>query len=432
MKTAAFVPAKGNSTRLTNKNIKLLDGEPMFLRSIQKLFRCKEIDEVYLDTESYDLIEMSSDSKCKVLQRDPLLASNSTDGNKLFLNEVNNCDADIIVQYLCTSPFIKEETIDKAVKILKEENEYDSVVTVRKEKQYTWQNNKPVYNHKNIPNSSELPDTIIESMGLYVVRRDTALKTKRRIGDNPFLLEVDPMESIDVNYPEDFQLANLIAVGIREQERKLLENIKHLLTSALLSDILDDMNLQGVLSSKFTLNMPNYKVLGRAKTMQIDICPDDEDFKKIYDGLDLYDHIVSNDVIVVANNIPDFAFFGELNANLALRAGATGAIIDGVTRDTRETTDMAFPVFSKGNYCKDTRKRGIVTSKNKTVTIDGISIHKDDLIFGDRDGIVVLPKKFEKEILETAFEKLKNEKNILIDVARGVNTNELTEKYGLF
>ena len=105
------------------------------------------------------------------------------------------------------------------------------------------------------------------------------------------------------------------------------------------------------------------------------------------------DDIVFNDIVIVANKIPDYAFFGELNANLAIRSGAGGAIIDGITRDTRETIEMGFPVFSKGNYCKDTRKRGIVTSKNKTIVIDGISIHKDDMIFGDKDGIVIISQK---------------------------------------
>lgn len=432
MKIAAFLPAKGSSNRIPNKNTMLLDGEALFLRSLKKLAAISLIDEVYLDTESQEIIDLATEVKCKILKRDPSLASNKTDGNLLFYNEVINTNADICVQLLGTSPFIKEETITKAIYILLNNPEYDSVVAVRKEKQYLWKNGAPVYDINHIPNSVDLDDTIIESMGLYIVRREAAIHTKRRIGEKPFLLVIDPLESIDVNYPADFELAHLIAIGLREQERRLFQNLKLLLTSALLSDILDDMNLNGVLSSRFRLNLPNSKVFGRAKTMQIDLCADDDDFKKIYDSLNLYDHVVSNDIIVVANNIPDYAFFGELNANLALRSGASGAIIDGVTRDTRETSDMGFPVFSKGNYCKDTRKRGIVTSKNKTVIIDGVSIHKDDLIFGDRDGIVVIPKKFEKQIIDTAFQKLKNEKQILIDVANGVKTSELTQKYGMF
>jgi len=432
MKIAAFLPAKGSSNRIPNKNTMLLDGEALFLRSLKKLTSINLIDEIYLDSESNEIIDLASEVKCKILRRDQNLASNKTDGNILFYNEVLKTDADICIQLLGTSPFIKSETIEKGIKILLNDDNYDSVVAIRKEKQYKWQNDQPVYDINHIPNSVDLEDTIIESMGLYIVRREVALQTKRRIGNKPYLIEINPLESIDVNWPADFELANLIAIGLREQERRLLDNLKLLLTSALLSDILDDMNLTGVLSSSFLLNMPNQKILGRAKTLQIDLCPDDEDFKKIYDSLNLYDHVVSNDIIVVANKIPDFAFFGELNANLALRAGASGAIIDGVTRDTRETADMGFPVFSKGNYCKDTRKRGIVTSKNKTVVIDGVSIHKDDLIFGDRDGIVVIPKRYEKEIINTAFEKLKNEKQILIDVANGVRTSELTQKYGMF
>lgn len=432
MKIAAFLPAKGSSSRIIDKNTMLLDGEPLFLRSLKKLMSIPLIDEVFLDTESYEIMELASEVKCKILKRDPELATNKTDGNLLFYNEVINTEADICIQLLCTSPFIKAETIEKGIKILLNDDKYDSVVAVRKEKQYLWKNRKPVYDINHIPNSIDLDDTIIESMGLYIVRRESAIKTKRRIGDNPYLLEIEPLESIDVNWPADFELANLIAVGLREQERRLLNNLKLLLSSALLSDILDDSELNGVLSSNFQVNISNVKILGRAKTLQIDLCPDDEDFKKIYDSLNLYDHIVSNDIIVVANNIPNYAFFGELNANLALRSGASGAIIDGVTRDTRETADMGFPVFSKGNYCKDTRKRGIVTSKNKTIVIDGISIHKDDLIFADRDGIVVIPRKFENQIIETALQKLQNEKLILIDVAKGIHTNDIVNKYGLF
>ena len=433
MKVAAFLPAKGSSNRIPNKNTMLLDGDPMFIRSLKKLMSSSIIDEIYLDTESDKIIDLASDIKCRIIKRDSELASNKTDGNTLFLNEIKNTDADICVQLLCTSPFIKLETIEKAVTILKTQPEYDSVVAVRKEKLYTWNKGKPEYDYNNIPNSADLKETIIESMGLYVMRRDTVVKTKRRIGDRPYMLEIDPLESIDVNWPEDFKMANLIAIGIREQERRLFQNIKLLLSSALLSDIMDDMGLgNGVLSKEFQLNLPISKIFGRAKTMQIDSCTDDDDFKKIYDSLNLYDHVVSNDIIVVANRIPDYAFFGELNANLAIRSGANGAIIDGVTRDTKEVSNMGFPVFSKGNYCKDTKKRGIVTSRNKTVVIDRISIHKDDLIFGDKDGIVVIPKKYEREIISKAMENMKKEKLILIDIAQGINTGELVEKYDMF
>ncbi len=432
MKVAAFLPAKGSSQRVPNKNTMLLDGEPLFLRSLKKLLACPSIDEVWLDTESHEILELASDLRCRIHRRSPELASNKTDGHQLFLNEVNQTDADIVLQLLCTSPFIKVESIEKAISILKSDPTHDSVVAIRREKQYRWVNGHPTYDQDHIPNSVDLEDVTIESMGLYAVRREAALSLKRRFGDTPHLLELGPLEGLDVNWPADFEMAHLVAVGLREQERRLFANIRLALSSPLLSDVMDDLGVKGVFSREFQLNLPEQKILGRAKTMQIDLCRDDEDFRQIYDSLNLYDHVVNNDIVVVANRAPDCAFFGELNANLAIRAGAVGAIIDGITRDWPDTRHMGFPVFAKGHHCKDTRKRGVVTSRNRTIVIDGISVHKDDLIFGDCDGIVVIPKRQEDAILKEALGRKKNEAGILLAIAEGIRTDELVKQFGLF
>jgi regulator of RNase E activity RraA len=269
-------------------------------------------------------------------------------------------------------------------------------------------------------------------MGLYVTRRDAALTLKRRIGDSPYLLELPPTESIDVNFPEDFELAELVASGIRRKERKLFDNIKNLLSSPVLSDVLDEMGVKGVLSSNFMLNLTDVKVFGRAKTLQIDVCREDERYEKIYEGLNHYDYIGPGDLVVVANNVPEFAYFGGLNANLAIRSGAAGAIIDGVTRDSFDTVALGFPVFSKGNYCKDVKKRGVVRSFNKGIKVDGVWIRKDDLIFGDRDGVVVIPQEIEEEALKRAIEVRNSEFLMLSDIARGMHVEELIDKYGCF
>jgi regulator of RNase E activity RraA/CMP-N-acetylneuraminic acid synthetase len=432
MKVAAFLPAKGSSNRVPNKNTTLLDGEPLFLRTLAKLASMPEIDDVFLDTESADIASLADDLPCRRLERPAELASNRTDGNALFAWEIQHTDADICLQVLGTSPFLTRDTIARAIAILRDDRRYDSVVGVRREKQYLWRDDKPVYDIEHIPNSVDLPEVVIETMSLYAVRRDVALRSGRRIGDRPYMLELDPVEAVDVNWPKDFELAHLIAAGLREQDNRLLGNVRQLLSSALLSDILDDLGVSGVLSSQFSINLPQAKMLGRAKTIQIDACPDESQFQRIYDSLSLYDNVVPNDVIVVANRVPEFAFFGELNANLAIRSGAAGAIIDGVTRDTKETTDIQFPVLSKGNYCKDTRRRGIVTSKNRTVLIDGVAIHRNDLVFGDRDGIVVIPKAVERLVIDRALRAMSDERRILVDIAKGANTATLVQQYGFF
>lgn len=272
--------------------------------------------------------------------------------------------------------------------------EYDSVVLVRKEKQYLWKDKQPVYDKFHIPNSFNLDDTVIETMGLYIVRKNVALEKKMRFGDNVFLLEADALESIDVNYPDDFELASYIAAGIREKERQLLRNMGQILTSCILSDILDDMGLKGVIRG-LQLNMADNKVMGRAKTLKLRLLKDGEDFTGIYDALESYNTIVPSDVIVVENECDEYAYFGDLNANMALRAGAVGAVIGGKTRDYAAVKALNFPVFSTGYSCADVRKRATTESYNKKICLQGINVSPGDLIFGDNDGVVVIPQKYE-------------------------------------
>ncbi|MCT7580160.1 RraA family protein [Aliarcobacter butzleri] len=431
MKIVAFLPAKGTSSRIENKNIKLLDGKPLFLHTLEKLVTCDFINEVYLDSESEEIFDLAQNVDCKFLKRDVSLATNKTDGNSLFYNEVRQVEADIYIQILGTSPFIKKETIQKGIEILKTQNEYDSVVLVKKEKLYTWNEQTANYNLEHIPNSVDLPDTIIETMGLYITRKNVALEMKKRIGKKPYLLEASTIEAVDVNYPDEFELANFIAAGMREKERQLFKNLAYKLTSSMLSDIMDDLGCDTTITS-LSLNLRNKKLLGRAKTLKIRELSQNEDFRGIYDALDSYKTIVPNDIIIVENACSDFAYFGEMNANLAIRSGAIGAIIGGKTRDTKEVADLDFPVFSTGAKCKDVRKRATLESINKKINLYGVEIYPNDLIFADNDGIIIIPKRYEEEVIQKAFETINKEKNILSDIMNGKSISDILKNNGEF
>lgn len=429
MKVIAFIPVKGSSSRIENKNINLLDGKPLFIHTLEKLLACEFIHEVYIDTESEQIINLCSEYDCKIHRRDPALATNSTDGNELFYNEIKNYNADIFIQVLCTSPFIQIQTIKNAVSAVCAGG-HDSAVLVRREKLYQWKDNRPVYNIEKIPNSNDLEDIIYETMGLYVTN-NSAKQTKRRIGCKPQLLFASATEAIDVNYQEDFDLAQLVASGKREQERKLFNNIKTHLTSSILSDIMDELKLPGVLQD-FNLNLDDIKIFGRAKTLEIRELECGEDYRGIYDALKTYNNIIPGDIIFVKNNIKSRAYFGELNANLAIRCGSVGAIIDGFTRDTSEVKKLRFPVFSKGNTCVDVKGVGTVKSCNKTIEVGSVKVHPEDLVFGDRDGVVVIPKVHEERILDMALKTVATEKNILIDICDNIDIDSIVCKHGFF
>ncbi|MDD3834988.1 MAG: hypothetical protein PHS42_05900 [Sulfurimonas sp.] len=431
MKVVAFLPAKGTSSRIENKNIKLLDGKPLFLHTLEKLVACHFIDEVYLDSESDEIFGLAENVKCKFLKRDASLATNATDGHSLFYNEASRVEADIYIQILGTSPFIEPSTIKKGVDVLLENPEYDSAVLMKKEKQYLWEGSQPLYDKHKIPNSVDLPDTIIETMGLYIVRKSVILDKKKRFGERVFFLEANAVEAVDVNYPDEFVLANFIAAGMREKERQLFRNMANKLTSSMLSDILDDFGFSNTITA-LNLNLNHKKLLGRAKTLKLRELREGEDFRGIYNALESYATIVPNDIIVVENECSDFAYFGEMNANLAIRSGAIGAIINGKTRDSKEVLDLDFPVFSTGTKCKDVRKRGTLESINKKINIFGVDVVPNDLIFADNDGIVVIPKSHEKKVLEKAFETMNKEKNILSGILSGMAIEDILDKNGEF
>jgi len=432
-KIIAFIPAKGNSDRIVGKNRKLLDGKPLFLHTVEKVCEMKIFDKVYIDTDCEKIIKLSREVEgLSVMRRDPKYASNVTNGNQLLMNEINfDPSGTIYVQILCTSPFIKKETIVKAIDVVRDGSQCSTLV--KKEHLYFWKNNKPSYDISNIPNSKTIDPVFIETMGLYVIRKDVAISEKKRITINCSFIEASHLESIDLNNPDDFQLAEYIASGIREKNRKFLNNLKANLSSAMLSDILDDLGIvQKLVVTNLKPNIINSKILGYAKTIKLRKKRPNEKIDGIYEALKSYNNIIPGDVIVVENELSEFAYFGELNCNLAIRSGAIGALIGGKTRDSESVKSYNFPVFSEGNTCQDVRGRAVLGDMSCSVVIDDVVVYEGDLIFGDCEGIIVIPKNKINLVLDEAIKKIKSEGDIIFDITKGYNIDSITKKHGFF
>lgn len=414
MKIVAFLPAKGTSERLPSKNTKILFGKPLFLHSLEKLLNCKFIDEVYLDSEDDKILDMYDHLPYKKFKRSPELASNVTDGNSLFYNECKNIDADIYIELMGTAPLLSETTIQKAVDILLSNPAIDSVVCARKEKLYSWNESAPLYNVNFIPNSKDIPASIAENMSLYVVRKNVILTSRRRIGDHPYLLFVDKIESIDIDSQEDFSLAEAVLSTQAHNEKLYFEKIKHLLNSELLSDVLDSLGIHNRVF-KLNCNLP-CKIMGRAKTLKLKKI-EQENYEKIYEAIDYYEYINHNNILCVENEVKNFAYFGELNALMSVARGCLGTIVAGTTRDLKEVTAMNYPVFYENNHCQDVKCRAVLDYYDKPITIQNIQIRPDDLIYADHEGGIVFPRSQEKQIIDKALDGYLAEKNIAFEFA---------------
>jgi regulator of RNase E activity RraA/CMP-N-acetylneuraminic acid synthetase len=432
MRVVAFVPAKGESSRIRNKNTVVLDGEYLFKRKLRQLLECPEIDDVYLDTESDAIIELASDLPVKILKRNPKLASNKTDGHELFANECARVQADIYIQCLCTSPFITAETMTRAIKAFKESPKSDSLVAVQKRKQYTWEKGRPAYGEGRIPNSVDLPDTIVESMGLYMVKRPKGgAKPKRRFGKNVVLFDLTDEEAFDVNWPDDLALAERICAGYRAVHNAALDAIRPHLVSSLLADICKERGIKAVLPPGF-MRVSGRSILGIAKTLELRRLKKGEDVNGIYRALGSYNFVRPGDVIVVQSDVKGRAYFGDLNANIAVRSGAVGAVVDSFTRDSVELNGLEFSVFAKGIYCDDIKYEGTVQAMNRPIKIGDVTIHNGDYIYADDDGVLAIPKDLWPSVRAQAMANLKKEFDVRYAIIMGEDVDKVLGTHGAF
>ncbi|KWV90434.1 cytidylyltransferase domain-containing protein [Erythrobacter sp. YT30] len=436
MKVVAFIPAKGTSERVPMKNRAILDGEYLFKRKLRQALDCEAVTEVCLDTDCDELAELASDLPFTRLKRPDALASNAADGHAMFEWECSQRpDADLWVQVLCTAPFVSADTMARAIEALLADADADSLVGISRAKQYCWDSHKPAYGEGRIPNSIDLPETVIEAMSLYIVRRpaDGSLPT-RRFGKRPVLFDLDLVEQVDINTQADLAFAETIAAGLRAKEANRFRAMRSHLSSAILADICKERGIKAVLPRDIRPTTGG-KILGRAKTLELAAlgpnAPETE-WEGIYGALQSYHFIRQGDVIMVANGVPESAYFGDLNANLAIRSGAVGAVIDGVTRDTADARALGFPVYAHASHCNDIKFEGTLRAMNRPISMGGVPIANDDVVFADEDGVVVIPSALWPEIEAAAWDVIEKETRIRVSAARGDDVGDILSQFGAF
>lgn len=143
------------------------------------------------------------------------------------------------------------------------------------------------------------------------------------------------------------------------------------------------------------------------------------------------DDLKPNEVYVCTGSSPTYALWGELMSTAARNRGAAGAVVDGYSRDTKGILQLNFPVFSYGRYAQDQRPRGKVIDFRCRIKIGAVSIAPGDIIFGDLDGVCVIPKAAEKEVIEAAWQKAHGEKRVFEAIKGGMGAQAAWNKFGI-
>jgi len=209
MKTVAFVPIRLNSKRVVGKNLKMLGDKPLLCYILDTLVKVKRIDEVYVYCSSEDVIPFLPEG-VKFLKRPEFLDRDETLGKEIYEEFTKTVDADVYILAHTTSPFMKVETVENALsKILDED--YDSAFSAEKIQTFVWYKGKTLnYDLKEIPRTQTIEPIYVETSAFFMFKRDIWKVHKQRIGFKPYIAEVDKIEGVDIDWPEDFAFAEKI------------------------------------------------------------------------------------------------------------------------------------------------------------------------------------------------------------------------------
>ncbi|MEN0019295.1 MAG: RraA family protein [Planctomycetota bacterium] len=143
------------------------------------------------------------------------------------------------------------------------------------------------------------------------------------------------------------------------------------------------------------------------------------------------DDLTTNEVYLCTGASPTYALWGELMSTAARNRGASGAVVNGWSRDTRGILELGFPTFSYGRYAQDQRPRGKVIDFRCPIEIEGVRVEPGDIVFGDLDGVCIVPKAIEREVFEGAIEKARGEKQVFEAISGGMLAQDAWDKYGI-
>lgn len=226
MKITAVIPIRSGSQRVKDKNLRAFADTNLMELKIKNLLQVPELTSIVVNTNSELAIEIINKSYRGVTthRREEYYASSQCSGSEFFRHLGEVTDTDLFVYCPCTSPFIKPETVSQCINQFISTSDYDCLATVSSVKEFLWLDGDPMnYDPAHAPNSQDLPDVVALNFGVTVVRKEDLIKNSNIIGKNPQFVKTSDIESIDIDTPLDFYIAEQLYKKLVIEKKRLLE-----------------------------------------------------------------------------------------------------------------------------------------------------------------------------------------------------------------
>jgi regulator of RNase E activity RraA len=214
----------------------------------------------------------------------------------------------------------------------------------------------------------------------------------------------------------------------------------HRLFPALIGDVMDKMGyLHQFLPATIKPLHPDMIIFGKAMpVLEADF------FSETYPGaanehlnkpfglmFEALDDLKQDEVYICTGASLRYALWGGLMSVRAMKLMAAGCVLHGYSRDTREILKLGFPTFSMGTYAQDQGPRGKVIDYRVPIEIEGVRIHPGDVVYGDRDGVVIVPSAISEEVFSKAIEKARGEQLVGKALSEGMSTVDAFQQFGI-
>ena len=225
-----------------------------------------------------------------------------------------------------------------------------------------------------------------------------------------------------------------------EDDRELFRLMKEELFTAVVGDVMDKMGLHHQFLPPYLKPLSDDMIVaGRAMpVLEADWFAESDSTGRSEIAampfgvmMQALDDLKPGEVYVATGSSPRYALWGEMMSTRAIHLGAAGAILDGYSRDTRGILKLGFPTISMGRYAQDQGARGKVVDWRVPVEIGGVAIRPGNLVFGDIDGVLVVPSAAEEEAIARALEKVRGENLVATALRGGMSATEAFETYGI-
>jgi CMP-N-acetylneuraminic acid synthetase len=214
-KIVALVPMRHVSVRVPGKNYRPLAGRPLYQHILTTLLACPQISQVVVDTDSPVVMAGCRDlfPTVVLIERPEHLRADTIPMNEILMYDTAQVPADLYLQTHTTNPLLRSETVSRAIEtLLAQYPAYDSLFSVTRLQTRLWDPLGRAINHNPaiLLRTQDLPPVYEENSCLYIFTRQTLEARRNRLGERPYLFEIDAAEARDIDEELDFQIAEFL------------------------------------------------------------------------------------------------------------------------------------------------------------------------------------------------------------------------------